>query len=89
MVGIVLLILALFYSVIISIVFGFVLTVAIMGFAKIGSVKEGLAFFKVFDDIKQFGVLKLVGTYIMLGIVVGLGNAYYVIFKINSVFLAG
>ena len=46
MVGIVLLILALFYSVIISVVFGFVLTVAIMGFAKIGSVKEGLAFFK-------------------------------------------
>ena len=34
-----------------------------MGFAKIASVKEGLAFFNVFDDIKLFGVLKLVGTY--------------------------
>lgn len=54
---------------IVNLIFEAVFGVAVMRFAKNYKLSEGMAVAEVIEDMKRIGIAKLVGTYIILGII--------------------
>lgn len=56
-------------NLIIRIVFELLLLIALMRFAKYEKIREAIKISELFDDLKEIGILKLIGTIIVLAII--------------------